>query len=59
MLDIALGIIITVVWAWVGRACGRYWWKYELGNYNLAPVVVFMCLGPLAYIVGWLIHGDR
>lgn len=52
-------IIITLAWTLIGVVCFIYWWtrEFDLTISDLLPVfMIGMCLGPIAYFVGWTIH---
>lgn len=57
----ALIVILATLWCLVGTAGFVYWWtaEYDLTVATTFFAVLLGILGPLAWIVGWGIHGDR
>jgi len=54
-----IAFIIGILWYMIGMRGFIFWWRSELDltGYSLPTMTVAACLGPLAWIVGYFIHG--
>lgn len=54
---VALIVVGSLLWLWSGASGILYWWKYEFGDTDGAPWYIVALLGPLAWPIGYFIHG--
>ena len=53
--------LILVAWVLSGLGSFVYWWttEHDLTLSGLMGFLLFgVLVGPLAYIIGWVVHGD-
>ncbi len=62
MTHTALFIIVGFIWGTIGTCSFIYWWTKDY-NFKFGPefIIAFMCsfIGPLAFPIGWMIHGNH
>lgn len=59
-MNIFLIIVGSIIWYVIGCASFIYWWTNEY-DFETSTVLVALCaglIGPIAFLVGWGIHGS-
>lgn len=58
LLVLAVGVVL---WTLVGFHSFKFWWTHdhELWRAPFSLVAAASLMGPLAFLIGWCIHGGR
>lgn len=53
-------IAVAVLWYALGFAGFVYWWTkdYDFTQSEIGGAVFFAFLGPITFVMGWMVHGD-